>query len=107
MVGTGGCAGGASSTNGRRSAASLPKTDYEKNRNSFWNGRQFSARLCRAGEPENGRQRYRRGVRQDGQGDPGRAVRIRRGHRSDLAGRAVLSGLAQERGTDWNGGREQ
>src|ERR1041384_3498689 len=104
MVGT---AVRASSTNGRRSAASLPKTDYEKNRNPFWNGRQFPAGVCRAGKHENRRQRYRRGIRQDGQGHPGRTVRVRRGDRSNLAGRTVLSGLAQERGADGDRGGEQ
>src|SRR6266480_1051216 len=81
--------------------ASLPNqprwlTSYEKNRNSFWTGTQFSAGVCRAGESENRRQRYRRRVCQDRQGDSRRAVRIRRGDRSHLARRAILSRLAQE-----------
>ena len=78
-----------------------------KNRNSFWSGTQFSAGVCRAGESENRRQRYRGGVRQDRQGDPGRAVRLRRGDRPHLAGCAVLSRLAQERRAHRHGGREQ
>src|SRR6266536_3806815 len=47
------------------------RLSYEKNRNPFWPGTQFPASVCRAGESENGRQRHRRGVRQDRQGDPG------------------------------------
>src|SRR5438270_9492327 len=80
---------------------------YEKNRNPFWSGAQFSAGVCRTRESENGRQRYRRGIRQDRQGGPGRAMRLRRGDRSHLAGRAVLSRLAQKRGARRNSSREQ
>src|SRR5437667_2857158 len=77
----------------------LRRTLYEENRHSFWSGAQLSAGVCRAGESENRRQRYFRGARQDRQGDPGRAVWLRRGDRPHLAGRAVLSRLAQERRT--------
>src|SRR5438270_13451489 len=83
------------------------RSNYEKDRNPFWTGRQFPAGVRGAGEPENWRQRDRRGVRQNGQSHPGRAVRIRRGHRSHFAGRAVLSGVAEERGAHRHGGREQ
>src|SRR5262249_4728180 len=80
---------------------------YEENRNTFWTGTQFSAGVCRAGESENRRQRYCRGVRQDRQSDPGRTVRLRRGDRSNFTGRAVLSRLAEERCADWHRGHKQ
>src|SRR5207237_7045398 len=71
---------------------------YEKNRNPFWTGRQFPAGICRTSKPENGRAGNHGGVRQDGQSRPGRTVRLWRRDRSHLAGRAVLSGVAEERG---------
>ena len=52
----------------------------------------------------------RRGPRRTGahrQGHPGRAVRLRRRHRPHLAGRAVLSRLAQERRAHRHRGRQQ
>src|SRR6476620_6720490 len=70
---------------------------YEKNRNTFWTGTEFSARVCRSGESKNRRQRHCRGVCEDRQSDSGRTVRIRCGDRSNFAGRAILSRLAQER----------
>src|SRR6266567_1711706 len=82
-------------------------TFYEKNRNPFWSGTQFSPGICRAGKSENGRQRYPRGIRQDRQGYPRRAVRLRRGDRSHLAGRALLSRLAQKRSAHGMRGGEQ
>src|SRR5437667_1636948 len=86
---------------------SLWRTLYEENRHSFWSRAQFSAGVCRAGESENRRQRYFRGVRQNRQGDPGRAVWLRRGDRPHLAGCAVLSRLAQECCAHRHGGGEQ
>src|SRR5438067_11610812 len=80
---------------------------YEKNRNPFWTGRQLPAGVCRASKPENRRQGDHGRVRQDGQSRPGRAVRLRRGDRPDFAGRAVLSGVAQERGAHRHRGRKQ
>src|SRR5436305_8258644 len=72
-------------------------TNYEKNRNTFRTGTKLSAGVCRAGESENRRQRDCGGVRENRQGDAGGAVRIRCGSRSDLAGRAILSRMAEER----------
>src|ERR1700726_2001805 len=85
----------------------LWRTLYEENRHSFWSGTQLSAGVCRAGESENRRQRYFRGVGQDRQGDPWGAVWLRRGDRPHLSGRAVLSRLAQECRAHRHGGREQ
>src|SRR5207237_4705469 len=89
--------------------ANLPndKRQYEKNRNPLWPGTELPACVRRAGKPKNRRQRYLRRVCTDRQSDPGRTDRLRGGDRSHLAGRAVLSRVAQERGAHRLRGGEQ
>src|SRR5260370_42424952 len=91
-------------------SASLEMTSlswHEKNRNPIWPGTQLPADVCRAGKPEDGRARHRGGVRQDRQRDSRRTVWLRRGDRSNFAGRTVLSGVAEKRGADRHRGGEQ
>src|SRR6266852_9239020 len=90
-------------------SASLEMTSlswHEKNRNPVWSGTQFPARICRAGKSKDRRARHRGGVRQDRQSDSRRTVWLRRGDRSDFAGRTVLSGVAEKRGADRHRGGE-
>src|SRR6266851_156370 len=91
-------------------SASLEMTSlswHEKNRNPIWPGTQLPVGVCRAGKPEDGRARHRDGVRQDRQSDSRRTVWLRRGDRSDFAGRAVLSGVAEKRRPDRHRGGKQ
>src|SRR5712691_4510714 len=91
-------------------SASLEMTSlswHEKNRNPIWPGTQLPAGVCRAGKPKDGRARHRGGVRQDRQSDSRRTVWLRRGDRSNFAGRTVLSGVAEKRGADRHRGGEQ